>query len=200
MCWSDKPTTLTDPAGYLFGPSEPPERGRKIGWDDPFDENLLSDLPVDKLRVIDLTVGESYLMPGPRESWVVLRITGHAKRGTPLAAGSLLVSFEWKWARKPRALRGSEIARKQVHDLVFTLGQYRQDYEGVYPDKLGQLMAPPDPDYKIYVTEKEALRDPWGRDFLYTVDNERMRLGTYGADGAPGGEDEDRDYFAEVPR
>ena len=44
-----------------------------------------------------------------------------------------------------------------------------------------------------YLTNVEALRDPWGNPYLYRYEGDRVRIMSLGRDGREGGEGEDRD-------
>lgn len=67
------------------------------------------------------------------------------------------------------------------------LEQYRQE-EGVYPPTLDDLM-------QYFPNETIPVTDPWGNNYLYTYPgvHGRYDLISYGADGQPGGEDENAD-------
>jgi general secretion pathway protein G len=45
---------------------------------------------------------------------------------------------------------------------------------------------------------REPPRDPWGNPYLYTVRGDEVEVGSLGADGAPGGADEDADLMRRV--
>ena len=44
-----------------------------------------------------------------------------------------------------------------------------------------------------YLEVFEIPKDPWDNDYIYTVENGRFLITSYGADGQPGGEDENAD-------
>jgi len=67
------------------------------------------------------------------------------------------------------------------------LEQYRQE-DGVYPPTLEALV-------QYFPNETIPITDPWGNNYVYTYPgiHERYDLVSYGADGQPGGEDENAD-------
>jgi type II secretory pathway pseudopilin PulG len=67
------------------------------------------------------------------------------------------------------------------------LEKYRQE-EGVYPPTLEALV-------QYFPNETIAVTDPWGNSYVYTYPgvHGRFDLVSYGADGQPGGEDENAD-------
>lgn len=49
-----------------------------------------------------------------------------------------------------------------------------------------------------YVDNRDALKDPWGRDYVLAIPGEHnvdFDIVSYGKDGNPGGEDEDQDVW-----
>lgn len=69
-----------------------------------------------------------------------------------------------------------------------------------YHERTGEFPRPVD-GLNALVDEgllREPPRDPWGNPYTYTVRDGNAELGTLGADGAPGGEDEDRDTVLRV--
>ena len=84
---------------------------------------------------------------------------------------------------------------KTSTELYFVdVGRYPSTDEG-----LNALLAPPAGASNWngpYIEAAEALTDPWGRPYLYQSPAENGReylITTLGADGAPGGADEDTD-------
>ncbi len=100
-----------------------------------------------------------------------------------------------------------DVARSQMSNLVTSLELYYLDV-GQYPkeeDGLTALVEAPQqsgepiPGWRgPYLNDETGLIDPWGRPFAYAYDAEtdRVRVITYGRDGAPGGEGEDGDLVA----
>jgi len=97
----------------------------------------------------------------------------------------------------------SDAAAIQLERLGSTLDLYRLDV-GRYPSELDGLSAlferPGDtPRWNgPYVKRREMLLDPWGRPVLYRQPGRRgaYDLSSLGADGAEGGEGEDRDLVS----
>lgn len=91
-------------------------------------------------------------------------------------------------------------ARAQIELLGAALDQYRLDV-GTYPPAAAGLQAlvqnPNAPNWNGPYLKKPALPlDPWGRPYQYKCcpgDRADYDIWTLGADGAPGGEGEDRD-------
>lgn len=82
-----------------------------------------------------------------------------------------------------------------VESFYGEVGRYPTEQEG-----LAVLLEPPvDPvdaeKWKgPYLEKNELPKDAWGRPFVYTFDeHERFVVRSLGADGKPGGEDENRD-------
>lgn len=91
-----------------------------------------------------------------------------------------------------------DTARLQISELELALdlfkldvGRYPQDDEGLkalldQPQSANGWRGP-------YLKSQGAIVDPWGREYRYSTEETRYKLGTYGADGIPGGESEDED-------
>lgn len=98
----------------------------------------------------------------------------------------------------PRFVGRSEQARQQValsdinSSIATALDMYELD-NGVYPDKLGDLLEKPG-ELKSwsgpYLKKKPV--DPWGREYIYkpSTDKKDYELITYGRDGVSGGDDD----------
>lgn len=60
--------------------------------------------------------------------------------------------------------------------------------KGKYPDSGEGLQA------LVTGHQLESMpKDPWGHDYVYTLENGKPVVTSYGADGAPGGQDDDQD-------
>jgi general secretion pathway protein G len=94
----------------------------------------------------------------------------------------------------------SEAAKVQVQQLSQALDLYRLEI-GRYPTQEENLVAlleqPPGLTAWSgpYLKKKEAIVDPWGRQFVYRVPGQHgdYDLYTFGADNAQGGNGEDQD-------
>ena len=96
----------------------------------------------------------------------------------------------------------SDVALGQMANIVSALelyaldaGQYPTPEEGLIalveaPEGVATWLGP-------YLRETQGLTDPWGRDYLYTVDETTalFTISSLGRDGAEGGEGEDADLF-----
>lgn len=93
-------------------------------------------------------------------------------------------------------------AQAQIELLGAALDQYRLDM-GQYPttseglDALRIKNATAESWHGPYL-KKEIPKDPWGHPFIYKSpgEHEEYDIVSYGADGASGGEDEDRDIVS----
>ena len=94
----------------------------------------------------------------------------------------------------------SEAAKVQVSQISQALDLYRLEV-GRYPTQEENLVALVDAPPGLnkwngpYLKKKEAIVDPWGRQFLYKVPGEHgdYDLYTFGADNTQGGNGEDQD-------
>ncbi|MEM9421660.1 MAG: type II secretion system major pseudopilin GspG [Pseudomonadota bacterium] len=94
----------------------------------------------------------------------------------------------------------SDIARGQMANIASALelyaldaGRYPTDEEGltalvVAPEGATVWLGP-------YLREEKGLTDPWGREYLYSVDESTLlfTVSSLGRDGVEGGEGEDAD-------
>ena len=94
----------------------------------------------------------------------------------------------------------SEAAKVQIQQVSSALDLYRLEV-GRYPtqeENLTALIEAPAGVNKWngpYLKKKEAIVDPWGREFLYRIPGQHgdYDLSTLGADNAQGGNGEDQD-------
>ncbi|MEM8627569.1 MAG: type II secretion system major pseudopilin GspG [Pseudomonadota bacterium] len=94
----------------------------------------------------------------------------------------------------------TDTARAQLANIATALELYAIDLGG-YPrpeDGLGRLVTADDGDplwLGPYLKDQEGLIDPWGRDYLYTLNAQgtAFTVGTLGRDGIEGGTGEDAD-------
>lgn len=87
-------------------------------------------------------------------------------------------------------------AQTQMDALATALDSYRLDV-GRYPRELEGLLEN-DTGREIwngpYLERSEVIPlDPWGNDYVYTLEGQSFELLSLGADGAPGGEGDDAD-------
>lgn len=87
-------------------------------------------------------------------------------------------------------------AKANISTLSGALAMYRLD-NGDYPTASQGLKAlavapsPAPPAWHPYVQEEP--KDPWGHDYVYTVENGSFTITSLGKDGKPGGEGVDAD-------
>jgi general secretion pathway protein G len=93
-----------------------------------------------------------------------------------------------------------DTAHLQIDELALALDLFQLDV-GRYPtgqEGLRALVAKPSTANGWrgpYLKKEAAILDPWGREFRYSAESDARAysLGTFGADGAPGGDGEDAD-------
>lgn len=88
-------------------------------------------------------------------------------------------------------LAKQELVRVQVAGARSACDEYAIEHQGVYPDSLLDLEV-------AGYGSLSAWEDPWGRPLVYVPPDPgqgrpRPSIGSYGADGAPGGEGVDAD-------
>lgn len=79
------------------------------------------------------------------------------------------------------------------------LDTYRLDMKA-YPEKLEELRVQDNPRWDGPYLPKDVPLDPWGNPYVYKKPGDAGKaydLLSYGADGAPGGEDNDADIIYE---
>lgn len=93
----------------------------------------------------------------------------------------------------------SDAAQAQIKNIESALELFYIDNLR-YPtgeEGLGALAEPPSALQARwngpYLTNSEALRDPWGNPYVYRLENDRVEVISYGRDGKAGGNGEDRD-------
>ena len=91
-----------------------------------------------------------------------------------------------------RAKRG--VAEQQVANLEAAIKQFLILNNGKYPDSLDDLVKK-DQNNQSFLDSDVVPLDPWGNPFFYHVEGSgnAMEVGTYGADGQPGGEGDNAD-------
>lgn len=93
------------------------------------------------------------------------------------------------------------VAQQRAAAIASALKLYQADYSSLPPDgNLSALAArPTGPGGKgPYVDNADAIVDPWGRPFILKAPGEKnfdFDVISYGADGKPGGADEDADVI-----
>ena len=90
-----------------------------------------------------------------------------------------------KWTRVKADIRA-------LNDAV---DNYMLRNMGSFPDTLEVLILP-DEFGHAYLNRETLPKDPWGNEYMYEPPSggEKFLVLTYGADGAPGGQGDDRDY------
>ncbi len=85
-------------------------------------------------------------------------------------------------------------AKADLSQINQAITQYAINNGGREPDTLDVLVAP-DNNNTRYLEQTVVPKDPWTNEYFYQPSNggQPRELTCYGADGAPGGEGEDRD-------
>jgi type II secretion system protein G len=96
-------------------------------------------------------------------------------------------------------VRRSKLARSSAETAIATISTALERFKGdhsVYPVRLRDLWQKPvqaGARWKGPYLESGASYDPWGGDFVYTSTPFSFELVSYGADGVPGGTEDDQD-------
>ena len=94
-----------------------------------------------------------------------------------------------------RTLTGAQAkqAKIDISTLTQAINVYYLDV-GTYPNTLVDLVAIPDgvdpQKWNGSYLEKDLPKDPWGRDYEYTIDGDRIAIRSAGKDGTPGTQDD----------
>ena len=92
------------------------------------------------------------------------------------------------------------IAKAEMGSIKTALDQYAVDNAARYPDTLEVLVTPNEDGY-TYLSKTPI--DPWGNDYQYLPPDQAGQmepiLFSFGADGAPGGEADNRDIYLVDP-
>lgn len=86
-------------------------------------------------------------------------------------------------------------AKADIVTIAGALEQYAIDNGGVYPDSLESLVTA-DENGISYLNMERIPVDPWNNEYRYEPPSggQPAIVGTYGKDGVPGGEGDDRDF------
>lgn len=117
-----------------------------------------------------------------------------------LAILGLIATFAAPQVLKWLSGAKSDSARIQVEALGTGIDLYRLEV-GSYPPTLEALVSKPGGEDKWngpYLKKTVLPKDPWGRDYIYRYPGQHgpYDLISLGADGAEGGEGEDRDIVS----
>ncbi len=87
-------------------------------------------------------------------------------------------------------------AKADIMSIEQALNSFAVENGGRFPDSLEALVTP-DENGNSYLDRETVPKDPWGNEYIYEPPGPGQAkpiVRTYGADGAPGGEDKDRDF------
>lgn len=123
------------------------------------------------------------------ELMVVISIIG-------LLAGIVAWNMRGQSAKAKRAKVKADV--KMLSDMVDMF----QNERGQYPSSLEDLATRSEEGDPPLIKSRDMLMDPWKRPYVYelTGGDPPYQIGSYGADGAPGGQDENMDIFPMAPK
>lgn len=90
-----------------------------------------------------------------------------------------------------------QTAKAQIELIAAAIDTYRLDM-GTFPNSLDLLRASSAPRWEGPYLPKDIPLDPWGNPYVYRFPGEHgpYDIISYGQDGKPGGEDNDRDIVS----
>ena len=104
------------------------------------------------------------------------------------------------WLARNREIIDDGGCKADLRVLNEAFLSYKKD-TGVLPDKVADLLQCPE-NLKgwrgPYIMT--PANDPWGREYLLLKNSWGMRIATFGRDGLPGGQGEDKDFIWDVTR
>jgi hypothetical protein len=113
-----------------------------------------------------------------------VRNLGYAPAGLAIAAAALASCVDWRYfPYTEEEIRNFNVP-SGLHAQAVWIAEFTAR-TGELPRELGG--------------EAGTWQDPvdwWGRPYIYSVDGEVLTIASYGADGLPGGRDEDRDFVS----
>jgi general secretion pathway protein G len=93
--------------------------------------------------------------------------------------------------------RSSKV-KADIRALDEAVTMYIMQNQGRLPEGLEELVEE-DINGNTYIKQTSVPKDPWGTEYHFeTLSRSKYRIWTDGADNAPGGEGEDRDYDSEM--
>ena len=87
------------------------------------------------------------------------------------------------------------VAKQDISAIAGAVQNYAIEHSGKYPERLEDLITPNENGHK-YLERESVPKDPWKNEYVYEPPQGSQRIFrviSYGADGQPGGEGEDRD-------
>jgi general secretion pathway protein G len=92
------------------------------------------------------------------------------------------------------AVVAPNVVKSDIMNLESAVESYTLDNGGKFPDSLEALLQPDDSGHAYLKTEKVPI-DPWKNEYVYEPPSgtQKMIIRSFGRDGLPGGEGEDRD-------
>ena len=87
-------------------------------------------------------------------------------------------------------------AKADIAALESALNQFAIENNGRFPDSLEALITP-DANGNTYLDRERVPVDPWGNEYVYEPPGPgqpKPIVKTYGADGVPGGDQNDKDF------
>jgi general secretion pathway protein G len=130
--------------------------------------------------------------------WRLSRSSQHAPQEKLLlviaSLGVTAILILGAWAVLPGVAEHARETRDRIGSQIQALAGLVREYyreHAILPDDSVWHRSAANGDLRFY--------DPWGRIYRYEWGPGEFTIGTYGRDGAPGGEGEDTDLFSEFP-
>lgn len=111
-----------------------------------------------------------------------------------LMLGALATQLE-SGATEEQEMAAADKARADVWSILSALDGWALENDGLYPDSLESLLEPSGEDGLAWLLTLPP--DPWGNPYVYELDEDGVRVLSYGADGMPGGEGEAADITSD---
>lgn len=88
-------------------------------------------------------------------------------------------------------------AKAQISNFKTALISYRLEFKKFPSTEEGLNALVDNEKGKNFLDQKEVPLDPWGNPYIYKLENNEPIILTYGADGSPGGEEENADISSD---
>lgn len=88
-------------------------------------------------------------------------------------------------------------AKGQISNFKTALMSYRLEFKKFPSTEEGLNALVDNEKGKNFLDQKQVPSDPWGNPYIYKLENGNPIIVSYGADGAPGGEEENADISSD---
>lgn len=91
------------------------------------------------------------------------------------------------------------VAKSDISAICQAITNYAVENSGKYPERLEDLLTPDDSGH-AYFDRSTLPKDPWKNEYVYEPPQggQKFRVISYGRDGQPGGEGDDRDIDSQT--